>query len=175
MTVSHTFKYVTALAGLTLAVTWLAASPVLATHQNGAPHDDEKHETMTHDHGGDAAGADLNEVTKAYDDAMKKMHEAMSIKYSGDVNVDFVRGMVPHHQGAIDQAQILLKHSKDERLKYLAKGIIAAQTREIRFMTRWLKEHDQGVQSAEIPAWLKNTPSATDDTPAPAETAPATP
>lgn len=145
-------------------VTTLPVAAVLHAADDHAAHTQEP----------DASPDELNEVSKAYDDAMKKMHEAMmAAKYSGDVDVDFVRGMVPHHQGAIDQALIHLKYSKDERLKYLAKGIIAAQTREIRFMTRWLKEHDTGVKSDEIPAWLKNTPSATDDTPAPAASAPA--
>lgn len=124
-------------------------------------------ETQGHDgHAGHGASADktvngepLSEASKAYDAAMQRMHKQMSVPYTNDVDVDFVRGMIPHHQGAIDQAEILLKYSKNPRLRRLAGGIIAAQRREIRFMQAWLKEHAAGSESEEnMPDWLKNTP-----------------
>ena len=43
--------------------------------------------------------------TKGYREANTKMHRDMDIAYSGDPDVDFVRGMIPHHQGAIDMAK----------------------------------------------------------------------
>ena len=87
----------------------------------------------------------------------------MTIPYTNDVDLDFVRGMIPHHQGAIDQAEVLLKHSKNLRLRRLAGGIIAAQKREIRFMQNWLKEHDTGVETGEMQEWMKSAPDTEAD------------
>ena len=97
------------------------------------------------------------------------MHKDMTVPYSGDVDLDFVRGMMPHHQGAIDQANVLLKYSKNLRLRRLAGGIIAAQRREIRFMKHWLEEHDNGIESNEMPDWMKNAPVSSDGSPVPPE------
>jgi uncharacterized protein (DUF305 family) len=43
------------------------------------------------------------------DAAMAKMMAAIEIKPSGDADKDFVALMAPHHQGAIDMAQVLLR------------------------------------------------------------------
>jgi uncharacterized protein (DUF305 family) len=63
-----------------------------------------------------------------------RMHAAMDVAPSGDVNQDFIRMMIPHHQGAIDMARVLLKHDPDERLKRLAQSIIVEQNQEIIYM-----------------------------------------
>ena len=34
-----------------------------------------------------------------------KMHEGMDITFTGNADIDFVRGMIPHHQGAVDMAK----------------------------------------------------------------------
>jgi uncharacterized protein (DUF305 family) len=105
-----------------------------------------------------ALGPPATEASKAYEAAAQKMHHDMSSDYTNDVDVDFVRGMIPHHQGAIDQAEILLKHSKNPRLRRLAGGIIASQRREIRFMEKWLKDRQQGIEGKDMPTWLRNNP-----------------
>ena len=79
--------------------------------------------------------------SKAFNDAMSKMHKDMMIHYSGDADADFVRGMIPHHQGAIDMARIELKYGKDPELRKMAEGIITAQESEIKEMKAWLKKH----------------------------------
>ena len=58
-----------------------------------------------------------------------------------DADVSFVKGMIAHHQGAIDMAKIELKYGKDPELKALAQNIIKAQQPEIKFMQQWLKKH----------------------------------
>ena len=114
----------------------------------------------SHDHhAGHQQTGELSEASKALEAAMQKMHKDMSLPYTNDIDVDFVRGMIPHHQGAIDQAEIFLKYSKNPRLRRLAGGIIAAQKREIRFMVKWLKENADGVETSEMPKWLKNNPT----------------
>jgi uncharacterized protein (DUF305 family) len=42
--------------------------------------------------------------------------------------------MIPHHQGSIDMARVLLKYGQDERLKRLAQSIIVEQGQEISYM-----------------------------------------
>jgi uncharacterized protein (DUF305 family) len=67
------------------------------------------------------------------------MHEGMNIDFSGDADADFVRGMIPHHQGAIEMAKTVLKYGNDPKIRNFAYDVIAAQTREIREMKRWLR------------------------------------
>lgn len=84
---------------------------------------------------------DQGASSKAYNDAMGKMHKDMMITYSGDADADFVRGMIPHHQGAIDMAKIELKYGKDPELRKLAETVVTAQEAEIKEMKAWLKKH----------------------------------
>lgn len=76
--------------------------------------------------------------TKAYEAANSAMHKDMNITYTGDADVDFVAGMIPHHQGAVDMARVQLKYGKDEDLRELAQRIITWQEAEIGFMSQWL-------------------------------------
>ena len=80
-------------------------------------------------------------ATKAFKAANSQMHKDMDIAWSGDADTDFVRGMIPHHQGAVAMAKVVLAHGKDPELKKLAEGIIADQEKEIAFMTAWLKKN----------------------------------
>ncbi len=75
-----------------------------------------------------------------YGEAMQKMHHGMMIDYTGDADLDYVRGMIAHHQGAVDMASILMKHGTDPDLKPLARNIFSSQTQEIGWMEGWLEE-----------------------------------
>jgi len=68
------------------------------------------------------------------DTAMSRMMQDMTIRPAGNVDRDFVAMMVPHHQGAIDMAQALLRHGRNERLRRLAQEIIVTQQQEIAAM-----------------------------------------
>ena len=76
----------------------------------------------------------------AFNKAMHTMHAAMAAQYSGDPDADFARGMIPHHQGAIDMADVVLKYGKDSVIKKLAGEIKAAQAPEIAQMRAWLEK-----------------------------------
>jgi uncharacterized protein (DUF305 family) len=83
-------------------------------------------------------------ATQGYRQANEKMHRDMNIPFSGNADVDFVRGMIPHHQGAIDMAKVALQHAKDEQIRKWATDVIREQEREIAEMQTWLKK--KGVQ-----------------------------
>jgi uncharacterized protein (DUF305 family) len=78
-------------------------------------------------------------ATKAYRAANDKMHAGMNFRFTGDTDVDFIKGMIPHHQGAIDMAEAVLKYGKDEQARKWATDIIREQKREIAEMQEWLK------------------------------------
>ena len=59
---------------------------------------------------------------------------AMTVRPSGDVDADFVAMMIPHHQGAIDMAQAVLRHGRNEQIRRLAQEIIVTQQEEIAAM-----------------------------------------
>ncbi|MDD2878850.1 MAG: DUF305 domain-containing protein [Rhodoferax sp.] len=76
----------------------------------------------------------------AYEQANAKMHKDMAVPLTGDADVDFLAGMIPHHQGAIDMAEVVLKYGKDPKVKKLAQDIVVAQKKEIAMMQTWLKD-----------------------------------
>jgi uncharacterized protein (DUF305 family) len=66
--------------------------------------------------------------------AMNSMMAGMSVKPTGDVDVDFAAMMIPHHQGAIDMALAELRYGKNDRLRRIAQEIIVDQQQEIAAM-----------------------------------------
>jgi uncharacterized protein (DUF305 family) len=91
-----------------------------------------------HTHSGPRAPAaatdNAADFLAANDAAMKKMMADMTVAPTGDIDRDFVAMMVPHHQGAIDMALIILRFGKSEQLKRLAQEIIVTQQQEIAAM-----------------------------------------
>jgi uncharacterized protein (DUF305 family) len=109
----------------------VATAPVHAQHTASMPGMDMS--------SADAASGDSTPAFKAADEKMMKDMSAPT--YTGDADKDFVAHMIPHHQGAIDMAQVELKYGKDPELKRLARNIIKAQHDEIAFMQRWQAKH----------------------------------
>ena len=93
------------------------------------------------DHSGHMMHGDESPATVAFMEANMKMHAGMEIAFTGDADVDFVRGMIAHHQGAIDMARVVLEHGDDAEVKKLAEEIIAAQEAEIAWMNDWLAQN----------------------------------
>lgn len=87
------------------------------------------------------AFAQSDDAAKAFQEVMEKMHKSMSMDYAGDPDVQFVKSMIPHHQGAIDMAEVELKFGKDPQARAFAEKIIKAQKAEIEEFNAWLKEH----------------------------------
>ena len=90
------------------------------------------------DHSGHGMATDANASTAAYEAASARMHEDMAIELTGDADVDFARGMIPHHQGAIDMANTVLRYGTDPEMRALAQAIVQAQTAEIAQLRAYL-------------------------------------
>jgi uncharacterized protein (DUF305 family) len=97
----------------------------------------------THGHGTQASPSQTgaqSQAAKAYVEAMDKMHGPMMQGIQDpDPDVAFVKGMIPHHQSAIDMAKVVLQHGRDEQTKKWANDVIREQQREIDEMQEWLK------------------------------------
>lgn len=91
-------------------------------------------------HGSGGVQGDQSASSLAFNAVNEKMHRDMAIIFSGDADVDFVRGMIPHHQGAVDMAKIVIAFGKDPEVKKLAEDIVKSQEAEIAFMRDWLKK-----------------------------------
>jgi len=68
------------------------------------------------------------------DAAMREMMRDMAAKPTGDVDVDFVAMMVPHHQGAIDMSLAVIRLGRNAQIRRLAQEIIVTQQQEIAAM-----------------------------------------
>jgi uncharacterized protein (DUF305 family) len=91
-----------------------------------------------HPSGIDASSSAASPFHAEMADVDARMHDAMAVASGGDIDRDFMRMMIPHHQGAIDMALILLKYGHDEKLKRLAQSIIVEQGQEIAYMRQLL-------------------------------------
>ncbi len=77
-------------------------------------------------------------------ETMERMDDGMSrAPMSGDPDHDFATMMIPHHQGGIDMAKVLLVQGKDPELLRLAQAIVTDQQNEIELMQLWLERHAQ--------------------------------
>ena len=90
-----------------------------------------------------AAPSGESASTSAFIAANTKMHEGMAIDFTGNADVDFVRGMIAHHQGAIDMAKVELEHGTDPAIRKIAEDVITAQEAEIKVMEEWLAKNAQ--------------------------------
>jgi hypothetical protein len=91
-------------------------------------------------HGHAAPPARQGGAQAAYAASMARMHQEMDAALDQpDPDVAFVKGMVAHHQGAVDMARIQLQYGKDPSNRQLADHIIVEQQRELAEMREWLR------------------------------------
>lgn len=87
---------------------------------------------------------DIESMPEHVQDNMRRMMISMPAMHDGMMNenadVAFACGMIAHHQGAIDMAQVLIAHGEDPQMLALADTIIAAQVAEMEEMRNWLAE-----------------------------------
>jgi uncharacterized protein (DUF305 family) len=116
-----------------------AVSAIAGLLALAAPLSVRAEETTSHD--GHMMSGDMGPSSMAFMEANDRMHAAMAMEFTGNADVDFVRGMIPHHQGAVEMARIVLEHGSDPEVRKLAEGVIAAQEAEIKWMQDWLAQH----------------------------------
>ncbi|MFT4013687.1 MAG: DUF305 domain-containing protein [Paracoccus sp. (in: a-proteobacteria)] len=100
--------------------TALLAMPALAQHAGHAGHGDDS--------------------MAAYMATMEPMMGSMQgMASTGDADADFLLMMIPHHQSALDMAQVELAQGDDPETRALAERIIEAQKAEIAQMKAMLE------------------------------------
>ena len=93
----------------------------------------------THDHGQPMAASGPSRPPSRFeadmDSGMARMMQDMhGPGYSGRPDADFLTMMIPHHEGAVDMARLVLIHGQDPLVRQIAEDIIASQTVEIAAM-----------------------------------------
>ncbi|MEQ1661971.1 MAG: DUF305 domain-containing protein [Thiobacillus sp.] len=93
----------------------------------------------------------IREMDRDMEKMMSDMHRP---GYTGDADVDFLVMMIPHHQGAVDMARLVLIHGQDPLTRRLGEEIIAGQQAEIMAMMARLEILRKGADSdpGEYPA-----------------------
>ncbi|MEU3200205.1 MULTISPECIES: DUF305 domain-containing protein [unclassified Streptomyces] len=109
-----------------LGVTAVTATLVLAACGNGDASSDNGSGTKT------SAPASAEESAGAHNDQ----------------DVDFAQGMIPHHQQAVQMAQMAQSRASSAEVKDLASRIKKAQAPEIETMSGWLKAWGEDVPSS---------------------------
>lgn len=93
---------------------------------------------QTVDHSAHKMTGDQSPSSMAFAEANAKMHAEMAVPLTGNADVDFIAGMIPHHQGAVDVARIVLEYGTDPEVRKFAQSVIDAQEAEIAWMKDWL-------------------------------------
>lgn len=94
------------------------------------------------------AVANLNspdDVKKDGSMTMADMVSSFKHKTGDDFDKDFISGMIEHHQGAVDMAELAKENAKHDEIKKMADDIIVAQSKEIDMMQMW--QGDWGYKS----------------------------
>ena len=112
-----------------------------------------------HDHSGmshtiPAAPRQYGEAFQRYASEMntgmsKMMADMHAPGYTGDPDIDFLAMMIPHHEGAVDMARLVLQHGDDPVTRKLAEDIIASQRIEIEGMERRLADLKRGMSRSD--------------------------
>lgn len=92
-----------------------------------------------------------SEMDAGMDKMMRDMHAPA---YTGNPDVDFLAMMIPHHEGAVEMARLVLIYGRDPLTRKLAEEIIASQVVEIEGMKRRLTilRAKSGPEQEEFPA-----------------------
>lgn len=64
-----------------------------------------------------------------------------------EADVTFAQGMIPHHEQAVEMAELAEDRAESSEVKDLAARIEAAQDPEVALMTGWLEDWDEPVDA----------------------------
>ncbi len=98
-------------------------------------------------------GAHMALGLSAQEAGMDHMDSAAMIRGKRPFDRAFVDEMVPHHEGAVRMARVVLEKGRDPELRRLAQDIIAAQKKEIEEMKRFRqREFGSSVAPSKAPS-----------------------
>ena len=97
-----------------------------------------QHQGMDMDMGTKRSHANQNIYLEMMDTMMQNMDTVKMKQYA---DLDFMRMMIPHHQGAVEMSLYEIQHGRNFEMIQLAKSIIAEQTNEIQQMSLWVKSY----------------------------------
>ncbi|MFT4953655.1 MAG: hypothetical protein ACI8U3_000017 [Brevundimonas sp.] len=83
--------------------------------------------------------------------AETEMHEAMRAATGANAGESWARKMIPHHQGALDMSQIVLRDTRDADIRRMAQKTIDMQTGDIAELRRWLETNVGAADGAAAP------------------------
>lgn len=72
----------------------------------------------------------------------------MAMQSTGDPDSDFLRGMIPHHEGAVKMARAEIANGTDPKVRAMAEEVIRTQQAEILKMQTWLAERQAAKKEA---------------------------
>ena len=87
------------------------------------------------------SGSQMPAGDKEYLPAMEKMHKDMMSAVDPDPTRMWAKMMIPHHQGAIDMSKVVLKQTKDPKIRAMAEKVVKDQSKEIKELQDWLKKN----------------------------------
>lgn len=94
---------------------------------------DEAKEVSTHSPGMHM----MSDGSYMLNEGMEDMHESMNVS----TDEEFLKGMIPHHQEAVDTAiEVLARGGSFDEIKVLAENIVTSQNIEIEKMKTWHME-----------------------------------
>ena len=80
----------------------------------------------------------ITDTTKAQQNQPQSTRS--DVNTNTEVDKLFIEMMIPHHQGAVEMAQMAVKKAKNPEIKKLAESIIKEQKKEIGQMRSWYKK-----------------------------------
>lgn len=108
-------------------------------------------ESSIHSHS--STGPRSTQYADAMEVAMRTMMDRMhAAPMTGDPDRDFLAMMIPHHEGAIEMARLILVHGRDALTRQVASEIIAGQQAEIASMRARLDAMSKASGDADYPA-----------------------
>lgn len=121
---------------IAIGTTFLVVGLVVGWGIWGGSHGDMSQHQMS-----DGSMMSNSAVMEGHSMTMRQMMDSMSASLVGkkgnDFDSAFLEEMIPHHQGAVAMAQMVLTTSKRPELIKLANDIITSQQKEIDQMRSW--------------------------------------
>lgn len=78
-----------------------------------------------------------SEYLKGYEKAYKEMMDEMDeVKPTGNIDLDYLEAMIPHHEAGIAMASNILKYTNNQELQKIANQIIASQSKQVKQMEK---------------------------------------